>query len=555
MCCGHLNVSMSKVTLLALNAKYVHSSLAVWYLAGAVAQFSRLKHEINVVEATINQPDSEILAQIIAAEPEILGVSTYIWNARKLEALLKEIKHCLPDTKLVLGGPESSYNAKHWLSQGADFVIQGEGERSFPLLLDALEENAALDMIPGLWRCYNGKFACTPEKEPGDTVIDPYTQAYFNALNGRIAYLETSRGCPFQCAFCLSGGSHLRFFPLDVSKKKLLKLSQSGTKTIKLVDRTFNCNTDRAYELLEYVIGLDTLCRFHFEVGADLFDERTLSLLRTAPAGRIQLEAGLQSFYEQTLNAVARQTSPEKAERNLRTILDGQNIHVHVDLIAGLPLESLVRFKQGFDRAYALGAHTLQLGFLKLLHGSALRIQAEQWGLQYSAAPPYEILSSPWLSTKDLDTIRQTEHALQRVYNSGRFITTVQYVLSVTGLSPFDLYHKIGAVMEGYGVQLDVYAEQLYRLLCVLPHVDADTLRNNMLCDWLCSTKGKNTPDFLRVPNGRVKRTVEYAERFLDRKIARCEAVVLWNGGGAFVDSNALDPVTGHYALHRVDLS
>lgn len=521
----------NKITLLAINAKYVHSSLAVWYLAEAVSQFSCSEYEISVVEATINQPDGDILAQIAATTPDVLGISAYIWNARKLEALLKDIRASLPDATLVLGGPEASYNAAHWLSQGADFVIRGEGERSFPLLLDALADGTPVN---------------TQIEAPNDTIINPYTDAYFNALNGRIAYLETSRGCPFQCAFCLSGGSRLRFFPLDEAKEQLYKLSKSGAKTIKLVDRTFNCNADRAYALFEYVIGLDTQCCFHFEVAADLFDERTLSLLRSAPPGRIQLEAGLQSFHEPALNAVARRTSLEKAEQNLNILLDGRNIHIHVDLIAGLPQETLADFRRSFDRAYAIGAHTLQLGFLKLLHGSALREQAEQWGLCYNKEPPYEIISSPWLGAEELDVIRQVEHALQRVYNSGRFAETVRYVLSSTGIAPFELYHTLGKFASGYGVQLDSFAEQCYACFAGLPGASADTLCDRMICDWLCCMRGKNMPSFLRIWD---KQAVAYAERVLGRKIERSEAAVLRTGEYVFIDSDAVDPVTGRYTL------
>lgn len=524
------------VTLLTLNAKYVHSSLAVWYLSKAVSQFSRFEHIINVVEATINQPDDDILAGISASKPDILGMSVYIWNARKLETLLKNIKTSLPNTILVLGGPEASYNADYWLSQGADYVIRGEGERSFPLLLDALAD--------GDFSEYN---ACS---ETADIpIVDPYTDAYFSALKGRIAYLETSRGCPFRCSFCLSGGSRLRFFPLDKAKEQILKLSQSGARTIKLVDRTFNCNADRAYELFEYVISLDAECCFHFEVAADLFDERTLALLRTARPGRIQLEAGLQSFHEPTLNAVARQTSLEKAEQNLKTLLDGRNIHIHIDLIAGLPLETLADFRQSFNRAYALGAHILQLGFLKLLHGSALREQADELGLNYCKEPPYEILNNPWLSAEDMNTIRQAEHALQRVYNSGRFVQTVRYVLSATGMPPFELYQKLGASASGFGLQLGEYAERIHTFFSGLSGVDDGILRDNLICDWLCSMRGKNMPAFLR--KAAASQVAAYAERCLGRKIERCEAAVLWTNEhvGVFIDSKKRDPVTSRFVL------
>lgn len=542
-----------KVTLLAINAKFVHSSLAVWYLAEAASQFSSTKHELEVVESTINHSDKDILRQVTETMPDILGISVYIWNAVKVETLIKNIKADLPDTKIILGGPEVSYNVEHWLSQGANFVIQGEGEDSFPMLMDAISagDDSDLDMIPGLWRCADKTPVSARKAEPANRTIDPYSDKYWDSLDGRIAYIETSRGCPFQCSFCLSGGSRLRFFPLDEAKEQLLRLSQSGAQTVKLVDRTFNCNADRAYELFEYIIGLDTKCCFHFEVAADLFDERSISLLRTAAPGRIQLEAGLQSFYQATLDAVARKTDLKTAEQNLKTLLDAGNIHIHVDLIAGLPLETLTIFKESFNRAYSVGAHMLQVGFLKLLHGSALRAQAKQLGLCYSPEPPYEIISSPWLSPEDIEKIKLTEHALQRIYNSGRFVETVKYVLSLSGIAPFELYYRLGKSSSGYNIALSSYAEQLFDLLCKLPGVHVEELRDHMVCDWLCSVKGRNMPEFMKVSNRQTGQVRAYAEKFLGRKIARCEAAVL-KQGGVFIDSSEIDPVTGRCSIYRL---
>jgi len=424
-----------KVTLLAINAKYIHSSLSVWILAESVSKYARALHDVNVVEATINQENSYIAENVAALKPDILGVSTYIWNAGKLPALLEQLRERLPGTIFVLGGPEASYNPEHWLENGADFVLPGEGEYNFPALLDVVAEGRHAGKIPKLpdetaEGIPAGKTQQHPEKtaksnpvlnsvqfrpEPRalEEPVDPYTDAYFAALGGRISYLETSRGCPFRCSFCLSAGIPVRYFRMDTVKKQIKKLSHSGTQTIKLVDRTFNCNAGRAYELLKYIIGLDTDCRFHFEVAADLFDEHTLTLLASAPPGRIQLEAGLQSFHKPALDASSRQTDIGKAVKNITTLLQAGNIHLHVDLIAGLPHETPKDFKESFNKAYALGAHTLQLGFLKLLHGSVMREQAEILEIHYTSQPPYEITGSPWMTVDDIKVLKQTENALQ----------------------------------------------------------------------------------------------------------------------------------------------
>ena len=583
---------MSKVVILAINAKYVHSSLSAWVLAGGISQYARLPHDVEIIEANINQRNDDIFEQIAAFMPDVVGISVYIWNAGKLPGVLALLREGLPKAVIILGGPEVSHNAGYWLTGGVDFVLRGEGERSFPALLDMLACNPMYDSprhdspvydiltndnpapdnsihdnitknnlmqdyqkpesIPGLsWR-QNGGIRINPEAEPSEDYINPYSEAFFAALKGRIAYIETSRGCPFKCAFCLSGGeSGVRFFTLETAKEQLRRLSASGARTIKFVDRTFNCNAERAYELFEYVIGLDTYCCFHFEVAADLFDDRTLSLLSAASPGRIQMEAGLQSFFEPALKASSRQTDLAKAEQNIRTLLRNRNIHIHVDLIAGLPYETLTDFQDSFDRAYALGVHTLQLGFLKLLHGSALREQVKS--IACSAASPYEIIHSPWLSTEDLEILKKTENALQHSYNKGRFLSTLRYVLSASGLRPFLLYHSLGEAAIHHGTPLETYAKQIYDHCIMLPGVEPDELRDHMICDWLGMVKGKNRPLFLKTENRWLKQMMVIAEELLEHKISRDEVAVLSSDKSIFVDCERRDPVTGLYQLYCVD--
>jgi radical SAM superfamily enzyme YgiQ (UPF0313 family) len=366
-----------KITvILAINAKYVHSSLSAWSLYSGVSRYARHSHDVRVVETTINNPDDEIISLVVAHKPDVVGVSTYIWNAGRLPSILKRLRELMPEALFVLGGPEASYNAGYWLKHGADFVLYGEGERSFPAFLDSLDDNLYANGKSDFTGNHNGKSLLTPATEPIDDWFDTYNDNYFSALNGRIAYLETSRGCPYSCAFCLSGRESsmvgdtesisgcrssavenqrslsygqspekagVRFLHIDAAKELLRKLSKTGSKTVKLVDRTFNCNPDRSYHIFEYIIGLKADCCFHFEVAADLFDARTLSLLKTAPPGLIQFEAGIQSFFEPALKASSRQSNLIKIEQNIRSLLLGRNIHIHVDLIAGLPYEKIGR--------------------------------------------------------------------------------------------------------------------------------------------------------------------------------------------------------------------
>ena len=521
---------MSKIVILAINARYIHSSLAAWLLAEGVARFARLQHDVEVVEANINQSDDEIVEQIAAHNPDVVGISTYIWNAGKLPDIIKILRELMPKTVLVLGGPEAAHNAEHWLNKGADYVLKGEGESSFAALLDGLAG------------------AAPSETALTDNFVDPFTETYLAALKGKIAYIETSRGCPFRCAFCLSGEDAVRFFPMDAVKKQLDKLAAADVRIIKFVDRTFNCNAERAHELIEYIVGLNTPNCFHFEVAADLFDERTLELLAAAPPGKIQIEAGLQSFHKPTLEAIARQTNLVKAVKNIQTLLRGGNIHVHIDLIAGLPHESLADFMNSFDQAYAVGAHTLQLGFLKMLHGSALR--KNEKSIIFAEGPPYEIISSPWLSVEDLEILRQTENALQNTHNKGRFLRTLQYVLAASKLRPFALYRALGEAVQKNGKPLGAYAEQIYNFCLKLPGVNPEELTDHMILDWMGMVKGVNMPPFMKTGNKQqLLPVIREAEGALGRSIRRNEAAILPSGRGVYVDSETCDPVTGLYRI------
>lgn len=550
-----------QVLLCSLNSKYVHSSLSVWYLAESVRQNCAQTITVNILEGTVNQPGEEIVQKIAGLKPDVLAFSCYIWNISFILKLIPQIKKFC-HAVVVLGGPEVSFNPEEVLNfmPNVDYIISGEGELPFPLLMTCLQSGGDPGSIPGLcFRSNTGSVQCNPPATPVPEPPSPYSEAYLQNLDGRIAYLETSRGCPFSCAFCLSGiGVHnVRFFSLERAKKELLLMANSGAQTVKLVDRTFNCNHTRAFALFRFIIEnagktIPPGVCFHFEVAADLFDRRTLDLLATAPPGLIQLEAGLQSFNPETLQAVNRKTDLIKVEENIRALLAGGNMHIHIDLIAGLPYEGLDSFSDSFDRAYALSPHMLQLGFLKMLHGSTLRSQAQELGYRYSPLPPYEAQSNSWLPQEDMQTISRTEHALQKLYNSGRFLLTLEYALKVTGARPFALFCAFGEKLPGIhrNASLNEFAQFAYSHFCSLPGMRQDILRDRMVCDFLAC--GSKLPDFLKIRDKRYKTAVNKIRGALPGT-QKINAALLYAEGFRVVYScGPKDAVTGRHPLHIV---
>lgn len=549
----------------SLNSQYIHSSLAPWCLAAGAQAYCVHPVPVEVVEGTVNETDEALLERLLAHDAGLLAFCCYIWNIQTVKRLIPIYAKRRPDTRILLGGPEASFCAGELMEAlpQVDFLQTGEGERAFALLLDALHEGRAPAGIPGLWqRLRDGDIIGEPNLCVTEEPPSPYTPAYFAALDGRIAYLETSRGCPFSCAFCLSGREEgVRFFSLERAKRELLMLANAGAHTVKLVDRTFNCNRERAYALFDFVIRSAREGRipqgvcFHFEVAADLFDDRTLRLLAGAPPGLIQLEAGLQSFQARTLEAVSRKTDVRRLCGNLRRLIAPRNIHVHIDLIAGLPYEGLTRFAGSFDQAYALRPDALQLGFLKLLHGSRLRRDARQYGYAFSSSPPYELQRSNWLDENEKRVLHETEDALNRLYNSGRFRRTLAYLIRATGSRPFALLRGFGAYAAEKGTQriaLDDYVGLIWDYFSAMPGVESGWLRDVLVCDLLSTRRGGWLPLCLRREDSRraqLRRAVAARPGRIKTQSVAAELLYAGRERAVFVEYGTPDPVTGRYPL------
>ena len=537
------------VAICALNAKYIHSSLAPWCLAAGVAQDAKTV-SAHVVEGTINEKETDVLSRIMSLHPDAVTFTCYLWNIAQTLRLAAEVL------------------AEH---AHIDCILSGEGETSLPALLNALAngENtlATVENLPIDGLCTRAKISA-PCVLHG-AVPSPYTADYLAKLGGRIAYLETSRGCPYTCAFCLSGRcGKPRYFSLDTAKENILALANSGAQTIKFIDRTFNANPRHANAILAFILehyGKEIprgIC-FHFELAGDILREETFALFEKAPLGAFQLEIGMQSFCAKTLTAIRRKTDVEVLKNNIVRLVAMQNMHIHIDLIAGLPYEDLATFGESFNIGYALGANMLQLGFLKLLHGAAMREEPQIYPCQFTQTPPYEVTETPWLSAADLAVLTAAEDALERVYNSGRFVDTAKYLIAITGMKPFDFYCALGAKSKTLGthhVPLDDYTALLYAYGKTLPNVNAAALRDAMVCDRLATNATGRLPACLQVKDAQllaaVRRLAGNVDTAPQKGIQRGVALLYGAKEICYADYCAADknPLTGRYPLQRIGL-
>lgn len=511
-----------KVIISCLNSKYVHASLAPWCLLSGVKTFGKNDYDIKIFESTINANLHDFAQKIISENPQVISFSCYIWNITQTLEICKEIKENL-DCKIVLGGPEVAYRSKDILEKYdyIDFVLAGEGEWSFPLFLDNINENLA--SVDGLTYRQNSEIIINPEKEYTDTPPSPYSAEFYENLKGRIAYIETSRGCPYRCAFCLSGRcSKLRFFDLEQVKKDVINLANSGTQTLKFVDRTFNANSKRVNEILLFIkenYGAkipESVC-FHFEIAGDILTEETLEILSQMPKGAVQLEIGMQSFNEETLKTINRKTNTEKLIKNIERLLQMGNMHIHIDLIAGLTGEDLESFKNSFNTGYSLKAHMLQMGFLKLLYGADMRENPDDFPCEYSKEPPYEVVSTPWISDDEMKMLKKCEDAVDRLYNSGRFLFTLDYLIDEIGISPFDLFNDFGNCVDGTNMRLSDYAVKVYKYF--KNQCDEQILREKILCDLLSCSSSVQIPEIFKIRDPLYKKVKKYFIENVDKNI------------------------------------
>ena len=435
-----------KILLVAVNAKYIHSCPAVYSLR-ACCMHPEL---VEIAEFTINDRYQDILAGILEREAGLIGFSTYIWNTDIVQDLAADIRRVRQDrVVLFAGGPEASYAPERFLGS-CDFVICWEGERPFAQIveyvnrLESRSDTVSVEkcascitsyvrtQVPGAAFYDHDRLIIQPAEDETDEDINaiPFLYNDLEAFDNRIIYYESSRGCPFNCTYCLSSiDKHVRFRNIETVLRELQYFIDREVPQVKFIDRTFNCNHERTIIIWNYLRDHDKgITNFHFEISADLLNEQELALLETLRPGLVQLEIGIQSTNPDTLTAIRRTMHLPKLYDNINRLRRAQNINLHVDLIAGLPYEGIARFAQSFDDVYALHADQLQLGFLKVLSGTAMHDSAEEYDLRYSKRPPYEVLSTKWISYAELDQLRRICDVLEYYYNSRQFIHTLEYL-------------------------------------------------------------------------------------------------------------------------------
>ena len=442
-----------KILLVAINAKYIHSNLAVHSLRASATPY---QDSIEIAEYTINQRKEEILRDIYLRKPDLLCFSVYLWNLEYVEAVQREFHKLCPEVPIWAGGPEVSFETKAYLEKKEELtgIMIGEGEDTFrELCAHYAGEGHSLSDINGIaFRGEGGEILFTKPREPKCLSDVPFCYDDLEEYANRIIYYESSRGCPFSCSYCLSSvDKKLRFRDLELVKKELQFFIDKKVPQVKFVDRTFNCDPARSLAIWQYLIEHDQgVTNFHFEVSADLLNEEELELISKMRPGLIQLEIGVQSTNEVTIKEIRRIMKLERVKEAVKRIRQGGNVHQHLDLIAGLPFEDYQSFRHSFDEIYALWPNQLQLGFLKVLKGSFLYENAKRYGTVWKDEPPYEVLYTKWLSFEEVLKIKLVEEMLEVYYNSGQFEVTMKLLYAITE-SMFDLFLELGSYYEEKG--------------------------------------------------------------------------------------------------------
>lgn len=547
-----------KILLVACNAKYIHSNLAVYDLQAYASDYA---DHIVLKEYTINQQKDDIMRDIYLEHPDVVCVSCYIWNLSFVKELMADLIKILPGADFWAGGPEVSYDAEKFLTENSEFkgVMVGEGEETFKELVGYYVEKNPQNLKDMTGICYKDgdRIIHNGWRQIMDLSSIPFIYKDLSEFKNRIIYYESSRGCPFSCSYCLSSiDKKLRFRDTETVKKELQFFIDNKVPQVKFVDRTFNCKHDHAMAIWKYINEHDNgVTNFHFEISADLLREEELQEMSTMRPGLIQLEIGVQSTNPDTIKAIHRTMDFEKLKGIVDRIHSFGNIHQHLDLIAGLPYEDYDSFRHSFNDVYALKPQQLQLGFLKVLKGSHMMEMCREYGIVYKTQEPYEVLSTKWLDYDHVLKLKTVENMVEVYYNSGQFQNTLEY-LEKFFPDAFSIYERLGSfyMEKGYGdvshTRMRRY-EILLEFLEDMPEIFVDQVKDQMVYDLYLRENLKSRPGFARDQKPFERQIWDFRKR---EKVAKNAHVEVFADGTVLLFNYAdRDPLTNN--AHVTDVT
>ena len=547
-----------KILLVACNAKYIHSNLAVYDLQAYASDYA---DHIVLKEYTINQQKDDIMRDIYMEHPDVVCVSCYIWNLSFVKELMADLIKILPGADFWAGGPEVSYDAEKFLTENSEFkgVMVGEGEETFKELAGYYVEKNPQDLKNMTGICYRDgdQIIHNGWRQIMDLSSIPFIYKDLSEFKYRIIYYESSRGCPFSCSYCLSSiDKKLRFRDTETVKKELQFFIDNKVPQVKFVDRTFNCKHDHAMAIWKYINEHDNgVTNFHFEISADLLREEELQEMSTMRPGLIQLEIGVQSTNPDTIKAIHRTMDFEKLKGIVDRIHSFGNIHQHLDLIAGLPYEDYDSFRHSFNDVYALKPQQLQLGFLKVLKGSHMMEMCREYGIVYKTQEPYEVLSTKWLDYDHVLKLKTVENMVEVYYNSGQFQNTLEYLENFFQ-DAFSIYERLGSfyMEKGYGdvshTRMRRY-EILLEFLEDVPEISMDQVKDQMVYDLYLRENLKSRPGFARDQKPFERQIWDFRKR---EKVAKNAHVEVFADGTVLLFNYAdRDPLTNN--AHVTDVT
>jgi len=459
-----------KILLLAINARFTHVNLAVYYLRNWLEENN---HEVIIIEKNINERVLNILSCIYNYKPDVLCLSCYIWNQPLIKNILEDVKKVLPDLKIVCGGPDIVYNSEHWIA-------------NYPSI-DCISDDITV-AFSKINVTFNNEFPVLPSS--------PFKKSDRENLQHRYIYYEASRGCPFTCSYCISPAlKHpVLYKNFDIIQKELIDILEFEPIIIKFLDRSFNVNKELCINIWNFIKNLNTKTKFHFEIHPLFLNDELLNILESMPEDRIQLEVGIQTIHSDTLKTIGRVGDWEEIKYYLQKLSDLKNIHKHYDMIAGLPDESINHVKKSFEEIISLKPDHFQLGFLKILPGSKISYETEKWGYKFQESAPYSVLSSNVLTFQDMSLIQEVEEALEIVYNSVFFNTFCGFFEEI---SSFDFFCKLNNTFKMNNISKAVKDKfTLFRIISEFV-IDSPFLLDCIIFDWFMLSKTHFYPDFL----------------------------------------------------------